>query len=137
MQLKERTLQKLRKIINGDGTAYYKSGPKLVEFFNRVATTIMDKAFPLGGFILMKILKGLTELLRSISALRRYFPSKIILRTLKNWIRRLQISINIWHLINGKLSERMIQLLLSGRTKLSLQNLKKRLLIYKKTIFSN
>ena len=38
MQLKERTLQKLREIINGDGTAYYKSGSKLVEFFNSLGS---------------------------------------------------------------------------------------------------
>lgn len=38
MQLKERTLQKLREIINGDGTAYKKSGPKLVEFFNSLGS---------------------------------------------------------------------------------------------------
>ena len=38
MQLKERTLQKLREIINGDNTAYYKSGPKLVEFFNSLGS---------------------------------------------------------------------------------------------------
>ena len=38
MQLKGQTLQKLREIINGDGIAYYKSGPKLVEFFNSLCS---------------------------------------------------------------------------------------------------
>lgn len=38
MQLKERTLQKLREIINGDSTPHYKSGPKLVEFFNSLGS---------------------------------------------------------------------------------------------------
>ena len=38
MQLKERTLQKLREIINGDNTPYYKTGPKLVEFFNSLGS---------------------------------------------------------------------------------------------------
>jgi len=34
MQLNAKTLEKLRVIINGDGTADYRSGPKLIEFFN-------------------------------------------------------------------------------------------------------
>ena len=34
MQLSAKTLEKLRVIINGDGTPDYRSGPKLVEFFN-------------------------------------------------------------------------------------------------------
>ena len=38
MQLKERTLQKLREIINGNGTGYYKSGSMLVEFFNSLGS---------------------------------------------------------------------------------------------------
>lgn len=38
MPLKERTLQKLREIINGNGTGYYKSGPMLVEFFNSLGS---------------------------------------------------------------------------------------------------
>ena len=38
VQLKERTLQKLREVINGDNTPYYKTGPKLVEFFNSLGS---------------------------------------------------------------------------------------------------
>ena len=38
VRLKERTLQKLREIINGDSTPRYKSGPKLVEFFNSLGS---------------------------------------------------------------------------------------------------
>ena len=34
MQLSAKTLEKLREIINGDGTPDYRSGPKLVDFFN-------------------------------------------------------------------------------------------------------
>ena len=34
MQLSSRTLEELRVIINGDGTPEYRSGPKLVSFFN-------------------------------------------------------------------------------------------------------
>ena len=34
MQLNTKTLEKLRIIINGDGTTDYRSGPKLVDFFN-------------------------------------------------------------------------------------------------------
>ena len=34
MVLSERTLEELRKIINGDGTDDFRSGPQLVEFFN-------------------------------------------------------------------------------------------------------
>lgn len=34
MKLSKRTLEELRKIINGDNTADYRSGPKLVDFFN-------------------------------------------------------------------------------------------------------
>lgn len=34
MELNKKTLEKLRKIINGDDTAHARSGPKLVEFFN-------------------------------------------------------------------------------------------------------
>ena len=34
MQLNKRTLEELRNIINGDGTPDYRSGPKLVAFFN-------------------------------------------------------------------------------------------------------
>lgn len=36
MKLCKKTLEKLRIIINGDGTADYRSGPKLVEFFNNL-----------------------------------------------------------------------------------------------------
>lgn len=36
MLLSHKTLEKLREIINGDGTERYRSGPKLVEFFNRL-----------------------------------------------------------------------------------------------------
>lgn len=36
MQLSNKTLEKLRIIINGDGTPDYRSGPKLVEFFNEL-----------------------------------------------------------------------------------------------------
>ncbi len=38
MQLKSKTLEMLREIINGDGTAYYRSGPQLVEFFNTLGS---------------------------------------------------------------------------------------------------
>lgn len=34
MQLSKRTLEELRVIINGDNTSDYRSGPKLVDFFN-------------------------------------------------------------------------------------------------------
>mgnify|MGYP003289121244 CR=1 FL=1 len=34
MKLCKKTLEKLRILINGDGTADYRSGPKLVDFFN-------------------------------------------------------------------------------------------------------
>ena len=34
MKLSKRTLEELRNIINGDNTADYRSGPKLVDFFN-------------------------------------------------------------------------------------------------------
>lgn len=34
MHLSAKTLEKLREIINGDGTSDYRSGPKLVDFFN-------------------------------------------------------------------------------------------------------
>ena len=36
MILSHKTLEKLREIINGDNTKRYRSGPKLVEFFNRL-----------------------------------------------------------------------------------------------------
>lgn len=36
MILCKKTLEELRKIINGDGTDDYKSGPKLVDFFNEL-----------------------------------------------------------------------------------------------------
>jgi hypothetical protein len=36
MQLNTKTLEKLRVIINGDDTAYYRSGPQLVAFFNKL-----------------------------------------------------------------------------------------------------
>lgn len=36
MILCKKTLEELRKIINGDGTDDYKSGPKLVDFFNKL-----------------------------------------------------------------------------------------------------
>lgn len=34
MKLSKRTLEELINIINGDNTADYMSGPKLVDFFN-------------------------------------------------------------------------------------------------------
>ena len=34
MRLGKKTLEELRKIINGDGTSDYRSGPQLVTFFN-------------------------------------------------------------------------------------------------------
>ena len=36
MILSHKALEKLREIINGDNTDRYRSGPKLVEFFNRL-----------------------------------------------------------------------------------------------------
>jgi hypothetical protein len=36
MILSHQALEKLREIINGDNTDRYRSGPKLVEFFNRL-----------------------------------------------------------------------------------------------------
>lgn len=39
MQLGTKTLKKLREIINGDDTPDYRSGPKLVEFFNELGFT--------------------------------------------------------------------------------------------------
>lgn len=38
MQLRKRTIQKLTEIINGDNTTHYKSGPKLVDFFNALGS---------------------------------------------------------------------------------------------------
>ena len=36
MFLNKKTLEKLRMIINGDGTSDYRSGPQLVDFFNEL-----------------------------------------------------------------------------------------------------
>ena len=36
MQLSAKTLERLREIINADGTDHYRSGPKLVAFFNKL-----------------------------------------------------------------------------------------------------
>ena len=47
----KKTLEELRKIINGDGTDDYKSGPKLVDFLmNSDLMNLMVKAFPQDGF---------------------------------------------------------------------------------------
>lgn len=36
MQLSKKTLEKLREVINGEGTKHYRSGPQLVDFFNQI-----------------------------------------------------------------------------------------------------
>lgn len=47
MQLNTKTLEKLRIIINGDGTTDYRSGPKLVDFFNALGfNDIYGQGFP-------------------------------------------------------------------------------------------
>ncbi len=47
MKLSSRTLEELRKIINGDGTPEYRSGPKLVSFFNDLGfNDIYEQGFP-------------------------------------------------------------------------------------------
>ncbi len=47
MILSEKTLEKLRDIINGDGTPDYRSGPKLIAFFNMLGfQDVYGKGFP-------------------------------------------------------------------------------------------
>lgn len=47
LKLCKKTLEKLRTIINGDETNDYKSGPKLIEFFNNLGfEDNYDKGFP-------------------------------------------------------------------------------------------
>ncbi len=47
MKLSKRTLEKLRNIINGDNTADYRSGPKLVDFFNDLGfDDVYGQGFP-------------------------------------------------------------------------------------------
>ncbi len=47
MQLNKKTLEKLRCIINGDGTADYRSGPNLVDFFNELGfNDVYGNGFP-------------------------------------------------------------------------------------------
>lgn len=60
MQLKDRTLKKLREIINGDGTAYYKSGPMLVDFFNSLGgNDHYEQGFPSRWLYTDEKLKGI------------------------------------------------------------------------------
>lgn len=47
MKLSKRTLEELRNIINGDNTADYRSGPKLVDFFNDLGfDDVYSQGFP-------------------------------------------------------------------------------------------
>lgn len=47
MQLSKKTLEKLREVINGDGTDHYRSGPMLVSFFNQIGfNDIYGQGFP-------------------------------------------------------------------------------------------
>lgn len=47
MKLSKRTLEELRKIINGDNTEDYRSGPKLVDFFNDLGfDDVYEQGFP-------------------------------------------------------------------------------------------
>lgn len=47
MKINKKTLEKLRNIINGDGTEDYRSGPKIVEFFNELGfDNAYGKGFP-------------------------------------------------------------------------------------------
>lgn len=47
MQLNSKTLEKLREIINGDGTPDYRSGPALVKFFNELGfEDVYGQGFP-------------------------------------------------------------------------------------------
>lgn len=47
MQLSKKTLEKLREVINGDGTDHYRSGPMLVSFFNQIGfSDIYGQGFP-------------------------------------------------------------------------------------------
>lgn len=47
MQLSSKTLEKLREIINGDGTSDYRSGSMLVKFFNELGfKDVYGRGFP-------------------------------------------------------------------------------------------
>lgn len=47
MQLSKKTLEKLREVINGDGTDHYRSGPMLVSFFNEIGfNDVYAQGFP-------------------------------------------------------------------------------------------
>lgn len=50
MELKKKTLEKLREVINGDGTSHYRSGSMLVSFFNELGfNDIYAQGFPSRG----------------------------------------------------------------------------------------
>lgn len=60
----EKTLEKLRMIINGDETEDYKTGSKLVDFLiGSVLTILMGKVFRLGGTIRIANWQKLTGVL--------------------------------------------------------------------------
>ncbi len=64
MILCEKTLEKLRMIINGDETEDYKTGSKLVDFLiGSVLTILMGKVFRLGGTIRIANWQKLTGVL--------------------------------------------------------------------------
>ena len=66
MQLSDKTLEKLREIINGDGTPDYRSGPKLVSFFNDLGFHDQyGQGFPSRWFYTdekLKVINGTPEL---------------------------------------------------------------------------
>lgn len=66
MQLSDKTLEKLREIINGDGTPDYRSGPKLVNFFNDLGFHDQyGQGFPSRWFYTdekLKVINGTPEL---------------------------------------------------------------------------
>lgn len=66
MQLSKKTLEKLREVINGEGTEHYRSGPKLVDFFNQIGfNDTYGQGFPSRWFYTedrLKKINGTSEL---------------------------------------------------------------------------
>jgi hypothetical protein len=66
VQLNTKTLDKLREIINGDGTSEYRSGPKLVAFFKELGfDDVYYQGFPSRGAYTdekLKVINGTPEL---------------------------------------------------------------------------
>ena len=132
MLLSKKTLEILRSIINGDGTDHYRSGPKLVSFFNQLGfNDAYGQGFPSRWAYTddrLQRINGTPELDKCIKMTFAVIDFVGEIDTLDQLIAQF----NQYMAFDGKLSEIMKSYLSNDLIRLSYQNLKENPRKYKK-----